>query len=144
MKNILKLLFGALFLTGAFFSCKKDENKIFYEGGKAPVLTASSTSAMVLIIANKNNFALKFNWTNPDYQFTTGISSQDVTYTLQFDTTGARRSQLLSVLDTAISIGGASQREKNQVSIFEALEANGNEPTGELLPDIPEWEEHIL
>jgi hypothetical protein len=61
MKNILKLLFGALFLTGAFLSCKKDENRIFYEGGTAPVLTASSTSAMVLIIANKNNFAIKFN-----------------------------------------------------------------------------------
>ena len=61
-----------------------------------------------------------------------------------FDTTGARRAQLLAVLDTAMSIGGASQREKNQVSIFEALEANGNDPTGELLPDIPEWEEHVI
>ncbi len=89
MKNILKLLFGSLFLAGTFLSCEKDENKIFYEGGTAPALTASSTSAMVLIIANKNNFAIKFNWTNPDYKFTTGISSQDVTYTLQFDTTGA-------------------------------------------------------
>ena len=53
------------------------------------MLTASSTSAMVLNIANKNNFAVKFNWTNPDYKFTTGISSQDVAYILQFDTTGA-------------------------------------------------------
>src|SRR3990172_8201188 len=61
-----------------------------------------------------------------------------------FDTTGARRSQILAVLDTAISIGSASQREKNQVSIFETLEANGNDPTGELLPDIPEWDEHVL
>ena len=61
-----------------------------------------------------------------------------------FDTTGARRSQLLAVLDKAIAIGGAYQKEKNQVSIFETLEANGSEPTGELLPDIPEWEEHVL
>jgi len=89
MKNILKLLFGSLFLVAFLSSCKKDENKIYYEGGTAPVLTASSTSAMVLNIANRNNFAIKFDWTNPDYRFTTGISSQDVTYTLQFDTTGA-------------------------------------------------------
>src|SRR4030065_1663466 len=53
-----------------------------------------------------------------------------------FDTTGARRSQLLAVLDKAIAIGGAYQKEKNQVSIFEALEANGNDPTGEPLPVI--------
>ena len=89
MKNILKLLFGPLFLVAFLPSCEKDENKIYYEGGTAPVLTASSTSAMVLNIANRNNFAIKFDWTNPDYRFTTGISSQDVTYTLQFDTTGA-------------------------------------------------------
>lgn len=61
-----------------------------------------------------------------------------------FDTTGARRSQLLESLDKAIALGGAAQREKNQVSIFEALEANGDDSTGETLPAIPEWEEHIL
>lgn len=89
MKNIVKLIFGSLLLTSIFSSCEKDENKIYFEGGTAPVLTASSTSAMVLNIANKNNLALKFNWTNPDYRFTTGLSSQDVSYILQFDTTGA-------------------------------------------------------
>jgi len=89
MKNIVKLIFGSLLLTGIFSSCEKDENKIYFEGGTAPVLTASSTSAMVLNIANKNNLAIKFDWTNPDYRFTTGLSSQDVSYILQFDTTGA-------------------------------------------------------
>lgn len=61
-----------------------------------------------------------------------------------FDTTGTKRSQLLEVLDKAIAIGSAYQKEKNQVSIFETLEAKGNSPTGEQFPDIPEWEEHIL
>ncbi len=85
----MKLLLGSLFIATAIVSCTKEENKIFFESGTPPALTASSTSPMVLNIANKNNLAIKFNWTNPDYKFTTGISSQDVTYTLQMDTTGA-------------------------------------------------------
>lgn len=89
MKSILKLLFGSLVLGVGITSCEKDENKIYYEGATAPVLTASSTAAMVLNKDNKDDVAVKFTWTNPDYRFTTGVSSQDVTYTLQFDTAGA-------------------------------------------------------
>jgi starch-binding outer membrane protein SusE/F len=89
MKNILKHIFFLSLLVATFASCKKDENKNYFEGGTPPVLTPSSTAPVVLLIANKDNQALKFNWTNPNYQFNTGPSSQDVTYTLQFDTTGA-------------------------------------------------------
>ncbi len=88
MKNRLLISLSS-FLLVYFWSCKKEENKIYYEGGTPPALTASSTAPLVLTDANKNNFAIKFNWTNPDYKFTTGISSQDVVYTLQIDTTGA-------------------------------------------------------
>jgi starch-binding outer membrane protein SusE/F len=88
MKNIFKLLFGSLFITAFLLSCKKDENKIFLEESTAPVLSASSTTAMVLSKADKDKDAIKLDWTNPNYKFTTGISSQDVTYTLQFDTAG--------------------------------------------------------
>jgi starch-binding outer membrane protein SusE/F len=89
MKNISRLLFASLLLVTGFSACEKDENKVFFEGGTAPVLTASTTAPMVLLIGDRNNEAIRFNWTNPDYRFTTGISSQDVTYTLQFDTTGS-------------------------------------------------------
>lgn len=89
MKNIVKLIFGSLFLAGVFCSCEKDENRIYLEGGTEPVLTASSTAPMVLNINNKDQVAVQFNWTNPDYQFTTGGSSQNVTYVLQFDTAGS-------------------------------------------------------
>ena len=89
MKKILKTTFSVLLLAAAVASCKKDEIKSYYEGGTAPVLKASSTTALVLLIANKDNQALNFTWTNPNYQFASGPSSQDVTYTLQFDTTGA-------------------------------------------------------
>ena len=88
MKNILKLLFGSALLAAILVSCKKDENQVTFEGGTDPVLTATSTTPMILLKDNKDNVAITFTWTNPDYRFNTGVSSQDVTYTLQVDTTG--------------------------------------------------------
>ena len=89
MKKILNYFLPALLLMTGFVSCKKEENRIYMEGGTAPVLTASTTSSMVLLLANKNNTAIKFDWTNPNYEFTTGPSSQDVSYLLQIDKAGA-------------------------------------------------------
>lgn len=86
--NFLKLCisFSSLLLL---WSCEKEENKIYYEGGTAPTLAASSAGPLVLTNAEQNNTAVKFSWTNPNYKFTTGLSSQNVTYTLQVDTAGA-------------------------------------------------------
>lgn len=89
MKNMIKLLFGTLFTTAIIISCKKDENKVLYQGGTNPALSASSTAAQVLSSANKDNPAVTFRWTNPEYQFNTGVSSQTVSYILQVDTTGS-------------------------------------------------------
>jgi hypothetical protein len=52
------------------------------------VLSADKT-ALVLTDATKLNHGIKFSWTNPDYLFTTGISSQTVNYVLELDTTGS-------------------------------------------------------
>lgn len=68
-------------------SCEKQENKIYFEGGTEPALTASKT-AVTLSPTIESQEAIRFNWTNPDYQFTTGVSSQDVNYTLEIDTAG--------------------------------------------------------
>lgn len=89
MKNILKFVLLSSCMAIVLMACKKDENKVYFEGGTPPVFSASSTAPLVLTLPNKNNTAISFNWTNPEYRFTTGISSQDVTYTVQFDTTGA-------------------------------------------------------
>ncbi len=90
MKNIIKHLFIAVAMMASFASCKKDENRVQFEGGTNPVLTASRyTDPMVLLLNNLNAEVIKFDWTNPNYQFNTGLSSQNVTYTLQFDTVGA-------------------------------------------------------
>ena len=77
----------AAFLLG---SCEKDENKIYYEGGTAPELTASTSDVKLNPPpADESLEALRLNWTNPDYKFTTGVSSQDVSYLLEMDTLGA-------------------------------------------------------
>lgn len=89
MKKFIKLIFGTVFTAAVMLSCKKDENQVFFQGGTNPVFSASSTAAMVLASANKDNPAITFSWTNPNYQFNTGNSSQDVTYILQVDTAGA-------------------------------------------------------
>lgn len=88
MKNILKLISGAFLFAMVFSSCKKDENQVVFEGGTAVVFSSSTTAPQVLLKSNKDNLALVLNWTNPNYMFNTGISSQDVTYILQIDTAG--------------------------------------------------------
>ena len=88
MKNLIKLILAGL-LPALLFSCKKDENKDFFLGGTAPVLTSNASGTIALSNAHKNDPAVTFNWTNPNYKFTTGVSSQDVAYLIEVDTTGS-------------------------------------------------------
>jgi hypothetical protein len=88
MKKKSKYMFLCLLLASLVWSCSKDEKKIYLEGGTAPVLSADKTE-LVLTDATKNEEAVTFSWTNPNYMFTTGVSSQNVTYYLEVDTTGA-------------------------------------------------------
>lgn len=91
MKHLFKYTFFAAVIIIVFASCKKEENQVFYNGGTAPVLTTTASAALSpqLNQLNANSTALTFNWTNPNYKFTTGVSSQDVVYTLQVDLKGA-------------------------------------------------------
>jgi len=87
MKNKLAIL--SILLLGLVWSCKKDENRITYDNGTPPVLTSSVTGSIPLSFANKDQQAIKLMWTNPDYQFTTGLNSQNVNYKVEIDTTGS-------------------------------------------------------
>ena len=91
MKFLSKIFFLTIITATIFTSCKKDENQVFYSGGTAPVLKSSlaTSSSLPLSEADKDLVAMKFWWTNPDYRFTTGVSSQDVTYTIEIDTMGS-------------------------------------------------------
>lgn len=88
MKNISKFALLSILLTILVWSCSKDEHKIYFEGGTAPVLTSAQT-AINLSYLTAANEAVTFAWTNPNYEFTTGVSSQNVSYVLEIDTTGA-------------------------------------------------------
>ncbi len=85
MKRIV--LFLSALISLSLVSCKKDENKIFYEGGEAPVFTATATT-LPLSFANAANHLVTFNWTNPNYRFNTGVNSQDVNYIIEVDLDG--------------------------------------------------------
>jgi len=84
----MKQLIFPFFVVLGFLSCKKEENKVIYEGGTAPVLSTSNTGTVVLIKDKRTENALTLSWTNPNYMFNTGISSQNVNYVLQIDTAG--------------------------------------------------------
>lgn len=91
MKYFSKILLLILAISTTIVSCKKDDNPIYFSGGTAPVLTASlaANSTIPMSFANKDNEAVRFMWSNPSYGFSTGISSQDVSYTLEIDTAGS-------------------------------------------------------
>src|SRR5690606_9473652 len=60
-----------------------------------------------------------------------------------FDWTGARRSQLMAVVEKAIQSGAAAlaDRKAGQKSLFGAIEEDSGSKQPVKLPDIPEWEE---
>lgn len=85
MKNISSI--SSLLFLLAFWSCKKVENRVLFEGGTPPVISVN-TNTPELEPATENNTAIVFSWTNPGYRFNTGVSSHDVTYILELDTLG--------------------------------------------------------
>ena len=87
MKNIFNPLIVLFLIAAVISSCEKEETKVYFEGGTAPVLTGSTT-AVRLEPGEEANEAIKFSWSNPDYKFTTGGSSHDVSYLLEYDTLG--------------------------------------------------------
>ena len=88
MKLIISKLFFISAIAMMLGSCKKDEAKQFYKGGNVPALKASVSGTVPLSYATKDQTGVVFSWTNPGYVFASGISSQDVAYTLEVDVTG--------------------------------------------------------
>ena len=88
MKNLFKSMLPVVAASLFAWGCKKDENMVMFETGTNPVLS-TSTAAPQLITGKEKEVAMTLSWTNPEYKFNTGISSQDVQYRLEFDTVGA-------------------------------------------------------
>ncbi|MFZ4058443.1 MAG: SusE domain-containing protein [Ferruginibacter sp.] len=84
MKKMLKSILGVLFLGAALMACKKDENKVTFDGNGSAITFASSASgSFVFTRVTSGDVFSTMSWNNPDFKFNTGISSQDVTYTLE-------------------------------------------------------------
>ncbi len=90
MKYINKLSLVILLLITIAQGCKKDENLNYFEGGTAPVLTTTlaNNSVLPLSDATKDEVLFNLTWTNPNYKFTTGTSSQNVQYAIEIDSAG--------------------------------------------------------
>ena len=89
MKKIIQSLVYVSLAIVFFAACEKDEAKDTYMGGTAPVLSATSRDSIALNFLTEDNLGVTFNWTNPNYKFASGVSSQNVNYTLEIDTAGA-------------------------------------------------------
>ena len=86
MKKYINKIFIITAAVLVFTACKKQEDTISYLGGTNPVLTANISNSIPLSPSTKNDLAVSFSWTNPNYRFTDGISSQDVSYYVEIDT----------------------------------------------------------
>jgi hypothetical protein len=84
IQQISLLIMGVVLLS----SCEKAEEKEVFLGGKLPVLTASVSGSIPLSFDTQDQQAVKFSWTNPEYKFASGISSQNVIYVLEIDEVG--------------------------------------------------------
>lgn len=117
MKNIFKILSFAAAALVVLAGCSKEENKVYLQGGATPVLSAT-TAAVRLTSPTENELAVTFNWTNPEYRFNTGISSHDVSYTLEIDTLGANFSSPTKYVTTISKDLTKSYIEKDFNSIL--------------------------
>ena len=102
-------------------SCKKDETNVYYTGGTAPILSSTATDSISLPASDTTATAVTFSWTNPNYTFSDGISSLNVTYYLEIDTSGANFSS--SIMQT-IAISSALSQTFS-VSGFNTILGNG-------------------
>lgn len=125
----MKRLFNNIFILGVcsvlLFSCKKDDsNFVTFNGGTAPVLSGTSntgTENITLAKVDVDKTALNLTWTNPGYQFTDGVSSQDVNYTIEVDTLGTNFSTAQQVDVVAKSLGAAVTEGKLNFALTKSL-----------------------
>jgi hypothetical protein len=89
MKKIIQSLIYLSIAIVFFVSCEKDEAKDTFVSGTTPVFAASVKDSIGLNFNTENDNAVTFSWSNPNYQFASGVSSHNVAYSLEIDTAGA-------------------------------------------------------
>ncbi len=89
MKKIIQSLLYLSIAIVFFAACQKDEARDTFKSGTTPVLSASVKDSIGLNFLTETDPAITISWTNPNYQFASGVNSQNVSYTLEIDTAGA-------------------------------------------------------
>lgn len=125
MNKIIKLTVFSLLAAFIFSACNKQVSKIYFESGTAPVLTLTQVSSLEYANADKTAFVL--NWTNPNYQLTTGVSSQDVSYKIQMDTAGSNFSHPYEItvskeLSYSFTVSQFNDILQNQMNLSPAIQ----------------------
>jgi hypothetical protein len=111
-------------------ACKKQENQVVFEDGTPPVASASLTGMIPLVKADALLPAVTFSWTNPEYRFNTGISSQDVNYVVEMRKVGSVKFVATSITKTDL------QKTFTQGELNDYLTKTVIEGGLELAPDI--------
>jgi hypothetical protein len=105
MKNWLTYALAGLLFSG-LAACKKDEVRTTIQFGDAPVLTASTTNAGVLLENDSARTAVSFSWTPYTYTVSDGNSVvSPVVYTLQLAKAGTN---FAAPTDIAVSSNSAA------------------------------------
>lgn len=84
MKKYIKLLSVILAMLLIYTACKKDEVKVIYKGGTAPTLSTSVANLNMRPVDSSAN-VFSFSWSDPNYSFSSGENSLEVTYTVEID-----------------------------------------------------------
>jgi starch-binding outer membrane protein SusE/F len=129
-KSLHKLIYIAAAGLILLASCNKQQGIVTFKGGTTPVLTATATDSIPLPLSDTTATAVTFSWTNPNYQYSDGISSMDVTYYLEFDTTTSFNSSILQKVGISSSLSQTyTVSELNALLANEMLLSTGNQHT---------------
>jgi hypothetical protein len=127
MKYIKLKILMVLLASAWLMACEDEEAKVTFKGATPPVLTVSATSDQVLQKDKAGYNSLQFDWTNPEYEFSNGSNTQDVTYTLEVDTVGSNFSN-----PKKVALGFTNSLSKN----FKVSELNSSLSGLELKDDL--------
>ncbi len=110
MKAIFNKLFLFLAASLLFVSCEKDETKVVATEGTSPQLTATQNK-QVLTEAQKNDTAVVFSWTKPDYGYSAAVS-----YSIQFAKKGTNFTPAKTVYLSNVQRKGYTVTELNAIA----------------------------
>lgn len=126
-KLILLASSGFVLLT----SCNKNNSNVYFNGGTAPVLTATAADSISLPLSDTTETAVTFSWTNPNYQFSDGVSSLNVSYYLELDTAGGNFSSpalaqigITSQLSATFTVAHLNAVLSNQMNLSASFKHN--------------------